>query len=398
MCKRAYNTIKQENVAMYKTLFQNIDKLSKKYIDFLIDICNIESPTNCKEGVDAVGNLCIQQAKLNGWKVEILEQKVSGNCICITMNDEVDERPISFSAHMDTVHPVGSFGTPAARCEGDIIYGPGTADCKGGIAVAFLAMEALKNSGFKSRPVQLLLQSDEENSSKTSNKETIRYICEKAKDSVAFLNCEVQMGDTAVLKRKGILRYIFKITGEAAHSSTCFDGANAILEASHKIIELEKFKDKEGITCNCGCINGGTVPNSVAEECSFTADIRYFTAEEYEYIKNKANEIAKNSYIGNTTCELSVTSERVAMYHTEKNIELLKKMNKIYSECGLNQLQERISFGGSDACDVTAFGIPCVDSIGIKGDFIHSHKEFAYASSLSESAKRIAAVAYGIDG
>lgn len=382
---------------MYGNIFENIERLNKEYIDFLVEICNIESPTNSKEGVDAVGNLCIEKAKLNGWKVEIFKQTISGNCICITMNDQVNQKPISLSAHMDTVHPIGSFGTPAVHCEGDIIYGPGTADCKGGIAVAFLAMEALKNSGFNSRPVQLLLQSDEENSSKTSNKETIRYICKKAEDSVAFLNLESQIGDTAVLKRKGILRYMFKITGKAAHSAKCFEGVNAILEASHKIMELEKFKDAEGITCNCGCINGGTVPNSVAEECSFTADIRYSTSEEYEYVKNRINEIANNSYIRNTTCEISVISERVAMYRTEKNADLLKKMNKIYAECGLPQLEEKMSFGGSDACDVTAFGIPCVDSIGIRGDYIHSHKEFAYASSLSEAAKRIAVVVYGIE-
>ena len=84
------------------------------------------------------------------------------------------------------------------------------------------------------------------------------------------------------------------------------------------------------------------------------------------------------------------------MYYTEKNAELLKKMNEIYSVCGLPQLQEKMNFGGSDASDVTASGIPCVDSIGIRGGFIQSRKEFAYISSLAEAAKRIAAVAYGI--
>ena len=50
------------------------------------------------------------------------------------------------------------------------MYGPGVMDCKGGIVAAIMAMEALEKCGFTERPVQLLLQSDEENGSATSNK------------------------------------------------------------------------------------------------------------------------------------------------------------------------------------------------------------------------------------
>ena len=44
--------------------------------------------------------------------------------------------------------------------------------------------------------------------------------------------------------------------GIAGHSSTCYEkSASAILEAAHKIIELEKMKENDGITCNCGVIH-----------------------------------------------------------------------------------------------------------------------------------------------
>lgn len=37
-------------------LFQTIESLNEEYLQFLTDICNIESPTEYKEGVDKQQN------------------------------------------------------------------------------------------------------------------------------------------------------------------------------------------------------------------------------------------------------------------------------------------------------------------------------------------------------
>lgn len=102
---------------MYNTLFNKLDALEQKYIQFWIDVCKIESPTEYKEGVDRVGAYFIDKAKMHGWKVEVFKQSVSGDFVCITMNPEVEERPVVFSSHMDTVHPVGFFGEKIATCD-----------------------------------------------------------------------------------------------------------------------------------------------------------------------------------------------------------------------------------------------------------------------------------------
>lgn len=91
-------------------LFQTIDSLNEEYMQFLVDVCTIESPTEYKEGVDRVGEYFIAKAKEKGWNIEVQEQKVSGNAICITMNPDAQGSPVCLSGHMDTVHPVGSFG------------------------------------------------------------------------------------------------------------------------------------------------------------------------------------------------------------------------------------------------------------------------------------------------
>ena len=168
-------------------VFQKIDELNDKYIDVWEKVCTIESPTNHKAGVDEVSRFFAGMAEERGWKVEYSRQEVSGDVLCVTMNPDVDAAPLCISGHIDTVHPVGSFGTTPVRRDAEKIYGPGVTDCKGGVVAGFYAMDALWQCGYDKRPVKLLLQTDEEASSKPSNKATINYICEQSKDAVAFL-------------------------------------------------------------------------------------------------------------------------------------------------------------------------------------------------------------------
>ncbi len=377
-------------------LFNKIEELMPQYCKVWEDVCNIESPTNHKEGVDRVGQYFIDMANERGWNIEIHNEDVSGNAVCITMNSCSCEAPVTFSGHIDTVHPIGLFGTPAVRICGENICGPGVMDCKGGVVASFMAMDALRLTGFTKRPVQLIIQPDEENSSVSSNKRTIDFMCEKSANSVAFLNTEGCLGDTAVLERKGILRYKFTVHGKALHSARCCEASNAITECAYKIIELEKLKNPDGLTCNCGIIEGGTSVNTVAEECSFTADIRFSTREDLERVRGYCRNIAYTSYIDGTSCEITEISFRPAMEKSDKNYELLEKINDIYQSNGMPNLMARKCLSGSDAAYITQYGIPCIDNVGVEGKNIHSIHEYARLSSLGESAKRLAAVAYCI--
>lgn len=378
-------------------LFKKIDELNDKYLDILEDICNIESPTALKKGVDKVGNYFTAMAKERGWRVEKCEQEIAGDVICITLNPESNKRPLAVSGHIDTVFPVGTFEYPPVKRDKTKMYGPGVMDCKGGVAAAFFAMEALDLCGYRERPVKLLIQTDEETSCITSSKETIKYICKIAENAEMFLNLEGYVNGKAVLMSKGILRYRFTVHGKGGHSSECFNGANAIAEASNKILRLEEMKDPDGLTCNCGVISGGTAINAVAENCEFYVDIRFSTSEQMEEAKRIVTETAQTSIIKGCTCELEQISQRPAMEYSEKNYKLLDKINEIYKANGLPVLAPMKVLAGTDAAYITQCGIPCVDSLGTEGGCIHSVNEYIEIKSLAESAKRIASAIYCFD-
>ncbi len=377
-------------------LFEKIDELNDKYIKIWEDVCNIESPTNFKRGVDAVGEYFIKLAREHGWQVEVLELKEAGNPICITMNPKATAAPIVLSGHIDTVHPIGLFGTPTVRFDETNIYGPGVIDCKGGVVASVLAMEALMKCGFVDRPIKLVIQTDEETSSKTSGKKTIEFMCNHAKGAVAFLNTEYAVGNTAVLIRKGIVRHKFNVHGVAAHSSRCTEGKSAIAEAAHKILKLETLKDDGAVTCSCGVIQGGTVANTVPAECSFISDIRFSDKAQYDKAMDFLKEVAENATIKGCTCDVEEISYRPAMPLTETNLKLLEEINQIYARNGLATLEVKASRSGSDAAYITEIGVPCIDDVGVDGGELHSVKEFAIIASLAESAKKQAAVAFCI--
>ena len=377
-------------------LIQKLDELFEPYLDVWEDVCNIESPTDFKEGVDAVGRYFAEKGKEFGWKVEILPQAVSGDVVILTMNPDAPGQPIALSGHIDTVHPVGSFGTPAVHRDSTKIYGPGVIDCKGGAVAALYAMDALRQCGFTDRPVMLLLQSDEEKGSAPSGYSTIRSICEKAQNAAAFLNCETSSEGKVALERKGILRYEFIVRGKAVHSANCPKGANAIAEAAHKILLLEEMKDKDGLTCNCGVISGGTAANVVAEECRFTADIRFSCAEEMELARRTVQRAADETHVPGCVCTVTEVSHRPAMEKSERNYALLERMNEIFAECGLKTLVPVSRSGGSDAAYATKYGIPCVDSVGTEGKGIHSLNEYGILESLRTAAKRLAVTVWKI--
>lgn len=377
-------------------VFETIHQLKEEYLNLLEDIANIESPTGCKEGVDAVGRYLMDFAQKKGWAVSVCPQEVSGDVICLTMNPDVQAAPLCVSGHMDTVHPLGFFGYPPVHRDEEKMYGPGVHDCKGGIVVGLLAMDAMERCGYRKRPVKMLLQSDEETGSRGSNKATIGWICKEASDCVAFFNLEGSGIGTTTTARKGIARYEITVSGKQAHSGKCDEGASAIAQAAHMLLELEKFKDQKTLTCNCGTITGGSTPNTVPGSCTFVADFRYATQTDKETAENAVKKVTKTQYVPGCTSSYRLMSYRVSMPVRQANLDLLEQANKYLQQEGLGTLTGCTKTGGSDASDISAAGIPVMDNLGIRGGKSHTPDEFMYLEGLEPCAKQLAAILYNI--
>ena len=317
-----------------------------------------------------------------------------GDFLIIDINSG-KEKSCMFMAHMDTVHEKGVFGNPAVKVEGDKIYAPGIIDCKGGIAIALLAMKALYENGFD-KHVRLVLTSDEEVSLELGGDEEIDFIQQSALGFPCVINCETAVKDEVVISRKGILTYQLDIKGVGGHSGEhYFACKNAILEAAHKIVALHQKSVVGGTTYSCNVVNGGKVTNVIADACSVFVDVRVVTMEDKDKANEQVYEIAKTEFVKGTSCTVKLLNQRPPMEKNAQTMELFEKLIKVCHENDLGTLTPIESGGGSDAAFTQLAGIPTICGFGGSGELFHTIKEHINVNSIPLRAKILSAFCIG---
>jgi acetylornithine deacetylase len=185
---------------------------------------------------------------------------VEGDRFNVIATSPQGPRPeVFFSTHMDTVPPFFP-----SRDEGDRIYGRGTCDAKGIIAVQIAAAEKLRAEGIY---VGLLFVVGEERDSQGA-----KVANEQAPGCKFLVNGEPTENRIA-LASKGTLRIELTATGRMAHSAYPDLGESAIDKLIQALTRLRAMKLPElaGIgpcTFNIGLIKGGRAPNVIPDHAS----------------------------------------------------------------------------------------------------------------------------------
>lgn len=183
---------------------------------------------------------------------------------------------VVLGGHLDTV--------PAAdnlphRIDGDNLYGLGSNDMKGGVAVALRCAHEVREP---SRDVTYVF-----------------YECEEIDDEanglrrLAEVHPEFLQADFAVLMEpsdagveagcQGTLRAHVRTSGERAHSARSWLGRNAIHAAADILNRLERYTPRtpviDGLTYREGMnavgIEGGVATNVIPDACEVTVNYRY---------------------------------------------------------------------------------------------------------------------------
>lgn len=373
---------------MSATLENAIKRLTPDYLEFWKTICRIETPSHDKAALDTLVDYLENFAKGKGYHATRFPFEKAGDFLRLDLPGD-DRPPVVLMSHMDTVHDIGSFGPDPVRVEGDMFYGPGASDCKSGIAMIMLLLDALQVSGVAHPPIRVLFNSDEEINARLSGDKGRAFFGQQAAGAGYVLNCEPGSKTSMTVGRKGIANLTLTITGKAAHAGGAyFQGASALREAAHKLLAIEALSEPDGCTFNCGILEGGSKANVVPEHCTMTLDVRSMTTEGLEKAVEKVKEIAAVSYVPGTVCTVECNSIRPPMEATDKNMDLFNRINALVQRHGQDALTPQRSGGGSDASYTTIAGIPTVCSTGVQGGKIHSTDEYAVISSLPEAAIR----------
>ena len=177
-----------------------------------------------------------------------------------------------------------------------MLFGPGTADMKGGLVEIVFALRALHELGLPpaATPV-VLVNTDEEIGSVDSRRSSA---CSRAAPSGRSCSSPARAPDGKLkIARKGVGRFTVTIHGRSAHAGADFEhGVSAILELSRQVQRLFALNDPaHGVTVNVGTIDGGLRPNVVAPQASAIVDVRVPTAAAAQEVEQALRELKPRS-------------------------------------------------------------------------------------------------------
>ncbi len=364
----------------------NFETRTPEMIALLRKLVESESPSHDKPAVDRLGALLAEECQNTRAQIEVIPNSFTGNHLVARWGS--GPGGILLMHHMDTVFPLNTLKNMPFVERDNKIHGPGVLDMKGGIVISLTAIRALLDAGELSRPVTVLITSDEEIGSETS-RELIERL---AKQAALVLVMESGLLDGSLKTwRKGVGDFLVKVKGRAAHAGGAHsEGRNAIEEIAHQVLAIQKMTNYEtGTTLNVGVIKGGTVSNVVPEDASVEVDFRVLVPEEAERVTRAMQ--ALRPFTPDTILEVSGGLNRPPMPYDDLMKATFEKASKIAKGIG-QPINAGGSGGGSDGNFVAPLGIPLLDGMGTYGEGLHSDREYILTRSLPERAALTAAL------
>jgi glutamate carboxypeptidase len=370
--------------------------LREEYLRDLKRIVDMDSPTDDKAGVDAVGSVVRGWLEAGGGTVEAFPQAERGDHLRTTWQGAAGSPVVVLVGHIDTVFPTGTVAQRPFTITGNRATGCGVSDMKSGILSGIYALRILRDLGVPLPTVRYVINTDEEVGSLTSR--TLIEETAKGADAAYILEPGRAVGPGCVVTtRKGIGLYDLRVTGKAAHAGgEPWRGRSANLEMAHKIIALHALTspdlragNTDGVSVNVGVVTGGTRRNVVAAEAYAEIDLRVPTAASLAAVEAAMDEIAARATVPDTTGKLTGGINRPPMERTGAQVRLLAIAEEILGGWDI-PIEPIGTGGGSDGNFTATIGTPTLDALGPMGGGAHSPDEFLDLPSLPD---RIALVA-----
>ena len=286
---------------------------------------------------------------------------------------------ILFNGHMDVVKANDSDFT--ARIEGDKLYGRGSIDMKGQIAVL---LDIFKNNTY-TKHVGILLTSDEEIGGENGVKSVLDNNDIRAKIVIVP---DAGENFTFVDSEKALLQLDLVTTGISAHASRPNLGKNAILTAVNVYKNLCELYGldinspvNDDISINLSKISSGDLYNKVPDNALWSIDIRYSNIKRKDLEKN----IAKVCKANNTTYSIvNAAEEFKCNLKSNEVIKFIKSCEKFLGK----PLEHIKVYGASDIHYFSNLGMSCV-SINPEGYNLHADNEYVSIASLKKYEQMI---------
>lgn len=305
------------------------------------------------------------------------------------------EGGIAFIGHVDTVAcgNVSDWKYPPHQAEvmGDIMYGRGTADMKGGIAAMLLAMEKICRDNIALRkPVYFCFTADEENQGAGIQSIAKERRLEGVEEVII---CEPSNGQISLCE-KGALWLSVSVEGKAAHASRPDLGINAI-EIAYMYAEriktyiqgMEEHTILGKATASVTKFNGGNMTNIIPADAGLEIDIRTVPGISHEDILHQADKIQREleEELSGVRFHTKVLNDRPAV-GTARTHEYVRRILKLAGDMGMDSRPRGMHFYTDASQLIPELSVPFV--IAGPGDDKQAHcmDEHVKISSIAQFA------------
>jgi glutamate carboxypeptidase len=333
----------------------------EEMLTLLERLVNIDTGTYCKEGIDRSGQIFADELEALGFSTSIIKETDFGNHVKAERSGSGD-KTLFLSAHLDTVFPAGTAAKRPFRIDGDMAYGPGVGDIKGGIVQMLYALKALRDLGLDAPPITVFLTGDEEIGSVKGRP----YIEEIARKShwVLVMEPSSKPGSVAV-RRWGLGSFYLTIYGRAAHVlKPDSDGVNACKELALKILALESLCDPvHGVRVSVNLVRGGRSRQVTAAEARADIDVRVRDSTRMEAVEEMVRKVATTPFLSGIRIDLEGKLTRPPLEPNSNTEFLLDLAKEVGQEIGM-EIDPIEEYGGSDGCFTAALGVATLDGLG----------------------------------
>ncbi len=345
----------------------------------------ISSPSGDIPGAEAAIALCEQF--LGPWSFHRLPCSTAGSAddLLARLRGTGTKR-LLLLGHLDTVIAHDAHA-PVTERDGRL-YGSGTADMKGGVAISLELARELAATPERFQELAVLLVCDEEwRTAPFRHAEQFAgydaCLCFEAGE-------QTPSGDAGVIvRRKGAGTLRVRANGRAAHSGSAPHlGRNALLALSRVALELAALSDPEGperLTVVPTVMHSGDAFNVVPAQAELVCDLRCENTDMFERVRASVPE-----ELGEV--QLTATLERVwpAMDAEAVTAPLLQRAGELLGR----PVVARRRGGASDASHFAPVVPLTVDGLGPRGGDAHNPGEFVLVESLGQRLEVALAVAF----
>jgi glutamate carboxypeptidase len=287
-------------------------------------------------------------------------------------------RRLLLLGHLDTVVAHGDHRPPTRDEARERLYGSGTADMKGGVAIALAVTRALAAEPETFAELSLLLVCDEE-----WRVAPFRHLDRFAgyDACLCFEAGEISEAgeDGVIVRRKGAGTLRVRATGRAAHSGSApQNGLNALLALAHAAIEVAATADPTGpdqLTVVPTVVRSGEAFNVVPASGELTFDARAADIRAFERVLAAVPE-----EIGGATLEPFMERVWPAMDSAAAAAPLLTAASALLGR----PLLPRARGGASDASHYAPMIPLTIDGLGPRGGGAHTPDEYVHEASLTD--------------